>query len=68
MSPDRVEFTVGETVHKQPVKLIREQYMGIQQWTIRQEALNQRDESSTIRGLTAEVIIAMAEAVKWGAK
>lgn len=65
MKPDLIQFSVGKTVWDQPVKLRHERnYDGKVFWTLTQEAAGQRDESSTIRGLTDETILAMAEAIK----
>ena len=67
MKPRKSEYDVGKDVHGRTVTLIFEdsQYAR-KEWTIHVEAANQRDETQCIRGLTPEVILAMAEAVKAG--
>lgn len=65
ITPIKVEFDVGQTRHKQPVKLIREYKAGGRPtWTIVRQAFDQRDNQATIRDLEPETILAMAEAVK----
>lgn len=68
LKPRKIVYDVGEDVHGRTVLLIYEA-QGNQsvsspaQWTIHVLAANQRDEDSVIRGLSAECIRAMAEAV-----
>lgn len=48
-------------MYQRRVTLTRTESYG---WEIHTEAANQRDESQTISGLTPEVILALAEAIK----
>lgn len=65
ITPLKIEFAVGKTVHNQTVKLIREsQSNGVPSWTIQKVACDQRDQTDTIVGLDEETILNMAEAVK----
>lgn len=63
--PDRIEFKVGETVHKQQIRLIGERkgndaYI----WTLHQDQACQRDESNSIYNIPADVFLKIAEAIK----
>lgn len=65
MKPDKIEYKIGDTIHAQPIKLVFERdYLGREYWTIIQEPANQRDDRNSVSGLTKELIIKMAEAVK----
>jgi hypothetical protein len=64
VKPLRIEFAVGETVHGQDVRLTRETVAGRISWTLVQHALNQRDDTITMRGLTDDVLLAIADAVR----
>lgn len=68
MTPRRIEYEVGTDVHGRDVLLIHEPCSGMtgKSWTIHVLAANERDEDSRIYGLTREVILAMAEAVRGG--
>jgi hypothetical protein len=62
--PDRVEFKVGETIHKQPLRLVGElQNNGRRVWTLHRDQASQRDDSDRISGLSSDVIKTIAEAV-----
>lgn len=68
VKPRKIVYDVGKDVHGRTVLLIYEASGGQAvpspaQWTIHVLAANQRDEDSVIRGLSAECIRAMAEAV-----
>jgi len=63
----RIEYEVGNDAYSRAVTLILEpSSTGRMEYGIHVEAANQRDETQTVRGLTREVILAMAEAVKTG--
>ena len=63
--PSRIEYAVGRTIHDQSVTLIWERdYMRRGSWRIHRAEFNQRDEPADIYGLTDEVILAMADAVR----
>ena len=64
MKPDLMTFNVGETIHKAPLRLVwaREHARGT--FTLHKDAANQRDDSTFIAGIPADVILKMAEAVK----
>jgi hypothetical protein len=63
--PRRIEYSVGKTIHDQPVTLVWERdYMNRASWRLHRAEINQRDEPADIYGLTDDVILAMAEAVK----
>lgn len=64
MKPTKVEFQVGETIHKQPLRIVYMLDGGKHQWVLFKEGVSQRDENQAIYGLTGEAILAMAEAVK----
>jgi len=69
MKPDKMEFKVGETIHKAPLKLIYEKdYMGKCSWSIKKEMANQRDDTSIVSGLPVEVLIRIGEIAKEQAK
>jgi len=64
-SATRVEYRVGYTKLGQKVVLIGEREgHGQIVYSIKKEASSQRDEDDWIRGLSADVILAMAEAVR----
>lgn len=58
----KVEFKLGETVHKQPITLIQE-FDGT--YTLKKQAVNQRDETDVITGLTKEVLKNMADVLRY---
>lgn len=60
MRPVCIQWNVGKDAHGRTVKLTNEQG----KYTVTVEAANQRDDTVTIRDLTPEVILSMAEAVK----
>lgn len=65
MTPAKIEYAVGQTRHKQPLRLVKaKSYDGSVDWTLHRDEANQRDDRAFIAGLTDEVILAMAEAVK----
>lgn len=65
MTPSKLEFDIGSTVYKQPLRLVRQRDTGgTFVWTLHKDAGGQRDESDTITGLTRENILAMARAVE----
>jgi hypothetical protein len=53
---NRIEFQVGQTIHKQTVVLIGERQDGQLTWTLRKDALTQRDETDYIHGLPVEAL------------
>jgi hypothetical protein len=61
MKPISVKYLVGKDMHGRRVFLSRTETCG---WEVIVEAANQRDDRQTIMGLTPEVILAMAEAIK----
>lgn len=64
MSPDRVEFNIGQTRFGQPLRLVFEKGSdGQRGWTLHRDAADQRDDSTFISGLDRETILRMAEAV-----
>lgn len=65
MTPDKIEFTLGSTIHGQPLRLIRSKSTSGQwQWTLCRDEADQRDDRVFIAGLTRDLILRMAEAVK----
>lgn len=65
MKPDKMEFKIGETIHKAPLKLIYERdYMGKCSWSIVKEMANQRDDTNKVYGLPTEVLIRIGEIAK----
>lgn len=66
MEPDVMQFNVGETVFKQPLVLTHTRAMHGHpaMWTLRQEQGDQRDDTAVITGLSDDVILKMADAVK----
>lgn len=65
MEPSKVEYEIGDNIHHQPIKLVRCRTTGGQMsWEIHRGAANQRDDQIWIGGLTADLIIKMAEAVR----
>jgi hypothetical protein len=57
----KISFEIGETVWKQRMELIKETDGT---YTIIKHAVNQRDETDTIRGITADVIRNMLQAIQ----
>mgnify|MGYP001002964186 CR=1 FL=1 len=65
MKPSKIEFKIGETIHKQPIKLIYERdYMNIGSWSIERGQANQRDDASKVYGLPTEALIKIGEIAK----
>ena len=62
MTPERIEFVIGQTTCGQTIRLVYEH--SERSWTIHKDELNQRDQPDTIRGIPGDVIERMAEAVK----
>lgn len=67
-SPRKIEYEVGKDAYGRTVLLRFEagysNHPG--SWTINTLAANQRDEDQHVGGLTADVILAMAEVIKAG--
>lgn len=64
MTPSKIEYAIGTTIHGQPLRLVRSQSTGGKaEWILFRDAVNQRDDSTFIAGLTPDVIRAMSEAV-----
>lgn len=63
-----VEYEVGKDAHGRTVLLRFDAGYpgGKSSWTIHRLAANQRDEDQQVTGLTSDVILAMADAVKAG--
>ncbi len=65
ITPSKIEYTVGKTINKQTVKLIRETNpFNVTSWTLQKLAADQRDDTVTIYGLDDDTILNMAQAVK----
>ncbi len=65
MTPAKIEYAVGQTRHKQPLRLVKSRsYDGATEWTLYRDEASQRDDRAFIAGLSDDVILAMAEAVK----
>lgn len=63
-SAEKVQYPAGYTKWGQKLTLIGERESnGLMSWSLHKDALNQRDQSETIRGLTAESIQKMAAAI-----
>lgn len=60
-----VEFHLGKNAYGQPVKLVyRKDSAGAMMWEIHRLPANQLDDQVWISGLTREMILQMADAVK----
>lgn len=57
--PDKAEYKIGADQHQRPLTLTREGDL----WTIRRAAINQRDESVMVDGLTTEHLRVIAQIV-----
>ncbi|WP_312599058.1 hypothetical protein [Brevundimonas sp.] len=65
MIPAKIEYAVGKTRHNQPLRLVKARtYDGAVEWTLHRDQASQRDDRQAIAGLTDDVILAMADAVK----
>lgn len=64
MKPSKIEFEIGQTVYGQPLVLTRYREHSGTAWSLRRLQGDQRDDEQVILGLTRNVILAMAEAVK----
>lgn len=62
--PTSIVYTLGSTIHGQPLRLIRSVQHGQVAWSLRQDAANQRDDDAVITGIPRAVILEMAEAAK----
>lgn len=62
--PTAVEWSIGDNVHGQPIRLRRIWAGNRMEWQIHQDAADQRDDATWIGGLTPAQIKAMAEAVE----
>lgn len=61
----RTEFDLGTNRHKQPFRLVHAKASdGAFEWTLTREPACQRDDRESVHGLTDEMILAMAEAVR----
>lgn len=67
MKPATISYDIGTTIYAAPITLTYtkggdgEQW---EQWVLRKEAANQRDDTQVITGLTGEQLMAMADAVR----
>lgn len=57
LAPHKVEWLLGHDQHSRRVTLIHEMQGNVPTWTIGREAANQLDQSATLRGLTADILI-----------
>lgn len=67
MKPDKIEFKIGETFHKQAINLIYESdYYNRSKgsWTIVRGQANQRDDVSKVYGLPTDALIKIGEIAK----
>lgn len=64
MKPSLIQYNVGETIHGQNIRLIFSEQNSKRTWTLHRDPADQRDDSAFIAGLTDDVILRMAEAVK----
>lgn len=65
MTPAKIEYEIGSTIHGQPLRLVRSKSTGGQmEWILCRDEADQRDDRVFIAGLTREHILKMAEAVK----
>jgi len=65
MQADKIEFKIGLTIFSQPLRLVRtKSSSGQLMWELHRDEGNQRDDHVFITGLTKDVILRMAEAVR----
>jgi len=65
MKATKTEFHLGSNSYGQPINLIhRRDSGGVMVWEIHQLPANQMDDQTWISGLTREMILQMADAVK----
>lgn len=65
MSPTRIEYDIGSTIHGQPLRLVwTKSSSGQMEWVLYRDEADQRDDRVFIAGLTRESILKMAEAVQ----
>lgn len=65
IEPDQAEYHIGETIYKQPLRLVRNKgTAGQKQWVLCRDEADQRDDRVFIAGLTRETILRMAEIVR----
>lgn len=65
MTPSRITFDIGSNVYGQPVTLTRSKTSaGGYEWTIHRGAADQRDDESSVSGLTRQQLLDMASAVE----
>lgn len=68
MIPNTITFDIGETVHKQPLRLVYTRIPGSHTWTLHKHAANQRDDECVITGLSTDTLRRMAECAEAAAK
>jgi hypothetical protein len=64
MKPNRIEFKIGETRFRQPIKLIVEERDNVEEWSIERGMGNQQDNVEKVHHLTRDMILKMAQAVQ----
>lgn len=65
MKPDKMEFHLGRNIFGQPIRLVQSRDSSNRpMWTICRDEADQRDDRSSVAGLTPEIIRLMAECVK----
>lgn len=65
IEPSIVEYKIGTTIYKQPLRLVKNRgTAGQPQWVLCRDQADQRDDSVVIAGLTREIILQMAEIVR----
>ena len=66
MTPDKIEFHIGETLYGQPLRLVRSRdSSGSITWILYRDAADQRDDHTFISGLTRDALLKFAEAAKY---
>lgn len=58
MTPDRMEFHVGQTIYGQPLRLVLEKdSAGTRAFTLHRDEGNQRDDRAAIRGVRLDELV-----------
>lgn len=64
MKPATITYDIGTTIYAAPITLTHTKGGDGEQWVLRKEAANQRDDTQVISGIKGEQLMAMADAVR----
>ena len=64
MKPKSAEYDLGKDTHGRPVTLIYRAENGVEHYELRTDAINQRDDTQRITGISLENLRAISDIIK----